>query len=159
MEFVFFGAEEIGCLGSRDYLSRRQDFLSQYLLNLNVDLAGQTVGGTVLGVTADKSLCKVLNTCLWNCGLGAELRHSVWSGDANVFAWNGIPAATLDRDGFGMHTRHDTIDLISPWALQRDARLLAFLADYFDRAEETLFSPEIPPEFTDILRQRFGTKT
>lgn len=159
MEFVFFGAEEIGCLGSRDYLSRRRDNLSQYLLDLNVDLAGQTIGGTVLGVTADESLCNVLETCLWNCGLGAKLRHSVWNGDANVFAWNGIPAVTLDRDGFGMHTRHDTMDLISPWALQRDARLLAYLADYFDRAEQPLFSREIPPAFIEILRQRFGPKT
>lgn len=159
MEFVFLGAEEIGCLGSRDYLSRRRGILPQYLLDLNVDLAGQTIGGTVLGVTADESLCNVLEACLWSCGLGAKLRHSVWNGDANVFAWNGIPAVTLDRDGFGMHTRHDTMDLISPWALQRDARLLAYLADYFDRSEQALFSREIPPAFMDVLCQRFGTKT
>lgn len=155
MEFVFFGSEEIGCKGSQAYLNPRKASLSQYILNLNADLAGQAIGGTVLGVTADESLCKVLEKCLWDSGIGAKLRHDLWSGDANVFALNGIPAVTLDRDGFGMHTRHDTIDLISPWALQRDARLLAYLADYFDRKEEMPFSPEIPREFSETLQKRF----
>ena len=156
LEFCFFGSEEIGCLGSRDYVNRRQDTLSRYLLNLNVDLAGQALGGTVLGVTGDESLCRVLESRLWDWGIGARLRQAVWSGDANVFAWKGIPAVTLDRDGFGMHTRHDTIDLISPWALERDARLLALLTDFFDRAEEMPFSREIPRDFSQALEEQLG---
>ena len=29
---------------------------------------------------------------------------------------------TLNRDGFGMHTRYDTIDLLSAWSLERRCR-------------------------------------
>ena len=34
---------------------------------------------------------------------------------------------TLNRDGFGMHTRHDTIALLSDWSLERSAVLLGIL--------------------------------
>lgn len=155
MEFTFFDAEEIGCKGSTDFLRRRKAQWENYLLNLNVDLAGQTIGGTVLGVTADRSLLDSLNDRLWECGIGAKLRQDVWSGDANVFAACGIPAVTLDRDGFGMHTRNDTLDLISPWALERDARLLAYLADFYSNCDALSFARSVPESMVQQLRTRY----
>lgn len=154
LEFTFFGSEEIGCKGSLAHLRRRKDQWPHYRLNLNVDLAGQTIGGTVLGVTAGESVAKALEACLWECGIGAKLRQAVWSGDANSFACCGIPAVTIDRDGFGMHTRHDTADLVSPWALERDAKLLAFLADAF--AREIPFDRAIPDPMRQQLSADYG---
>lgn len=154
LEFTFFGSEEIGCKGSIAHLRRRKEQWPQYRLNLNVDLAGQTIGGTVLGVTAGESVARALEACLWESGIGAKLRQAAWSGDANSFASCGIPAVTLDRDGFGMHTRHDTADLISPWALERDARLLAFLADTF--AREIPFDRAIPQPMQKQLSAEYG---
>ncbi|MGN0977352.1 MAG: M28 family metallopeptidase [Faecousia sp.] len=156
MEFTFFGAEEIGCKGSIAFLNRRRSEWPRYRLNLNVDLAGQTVGGTVLGVTAGESVARALEKCLWECGIGAKLRQAIWSGDANMFASCGIPAVTLDRDGFGMHTRHDTVDLISSWALERDAKLLAFVADAFDKAAELPFDASIPEPMCQQLSREYG---
>jgi len=151
--FAFFGAEECGLQGSRAFVRAHGAELPRCQLNLNVDLAGQLVGGTVLGVTADPSLCEVLERLLWQGMMGAEIRHQVWSGDANTFASGGVPAVTLDRDGFGMHTRYDTIELISPWALERDARLLTFLTQRFDRMERMPFCRRIPEE---MMRQLEG---
>ena len=48
-------------------------------------------------------------------------KNQIWGSDSNTFAWKGIPAMTLNRDGFGMHTRHDTIALLSDWSLERSA--------------------------------------
>lgn len=155
LEFTFFGAEEIGCKGSIDFLSRRKKCWDRYLLDLNVDLAGQAIGGTVLGVTADKSLLDSLNDRLWECGIGAKLRQDIWSGDANVYAACGIPAVTLDRDGFGMHTRNDTLALISPWALERDARLLAYLADFYSNCDALHFERSIPDAMLQQLRKQY----
>lgn len=155
LEFTFFGAEEIGCKGSMDFLRRRKNQWDKYLLNLNVDLAGQAIGGTVLGVTADRSLLDSLCDRLWECGIGAKLRQDIWSGDANVFAACGIPAVTLDRDGFGMHTRKDTLSLISPWALERDARLLAYLAHFYSNCDALPFARSVPESMVQQLHKQY----
>lgn len=156
IEVTFFAAEEIGCKGSMDFLRRRKAQWENYVLNLNVDLAGQTIGGTVLGVTAGESLLRSLNDRVWECGIGAKLRQDIWSGDANVFAACGIPAVTLDRDGFGMHTRNDTLALISPWALERDARLLAYITDFYGNCDALPFDRAIPAEMAAKLQKQYG---
>ena len=155
LEFTFFGAEERGTKGSRAFLAEHQPELHRYFLNLNVDLAGQLVGGTVLGVTAGEDLCALLDKLVWQCGIGARIKRAVWAGDANSFALHGIPAMTLDRDGFGMHTRYDTIDLISPWALERDSRLLGFLADSMDKMNPLPFERHIPGAMQVELERYF----
>lgn len=156
LEFIFFGAEERGLHGSRAFVSCHGRELSHYVININVDLAGQTVGGTVLGVTADPSVCTALEEILDAGGLGASVENRVWASDSNTFAVNGVPALTMDRDGFGMHTRHDTIALLSPWALQRDARLLAVLTTKLDQAADMPFRRDIPSSMLEELRTYFG---
>lgn len=60
MEFVWFGAEEKGLLGSRDYIRVHESELGAHRFNMNVDLAGQLIGGNVLGVTGEASVCDKL---------------------------------------------------------------------------------------------------
>ena len=156
LECIFFGAEERGLCGSRDFVQRHGGSLDRYVIDLNVDLAGQTVGGTVLGVTADRSVCDTLEELLDRSGIGASIENKVWASDSNTFAVNGVPALTIDRDGFGMHTRHDTVALLSPWALERDARLLAYLAASLDEMDEMPFRREIPDAMGETLRAYFG---
>lgn len=50
VEFVWFGAEEKGLLGSRHYVKLHQQELNQHRFNMNVDLAGQLVGGNVIAL-------------------------------------------------------------------------------------------------------------
>ncbi len=57
MEFVWFGAEEKGLLGSRNYTTVHKEELKNHQFNMNVDPAGQLVGGTVIGVTGDPAIC------------------------------------------------------------------------------------------------------
>ena len=98
--------------------------LPAHRFNMNVDLAGQLVGGTVAGVTGDASVCSMITYMAHEIGIGMSTKNQIWGSDSNTFAWKGIPAMTLNRDGFGMHTRHDTIALLSDWSLERSAVLL-----------------------------------
>ena len=135
MEFVWFGAEEKGLLGSRDYIRVHESELGAHRFNMNVDLAGQLIGGNVLGVTGEASVCDKLLEIADGAGIGASVKNQIWGSDSNSFAWKGIPAMTLNRDGFGMHTRYDTIDLLSAWSLERSAILLGCIADELGNAE------------------------
>lgn len=154
VEFVWFGAEEKGLLGSRHYIKMHE--LGKHRFNMNVDLAGQLVGGNVIGVTADPSVCSMLTYLAAETGIGMTTKNQIWGSDSNTFAWKGIPAMTLNRDGFGMHTHYDTVDLLSAWSLERSARLLAHIAENLGNIDIIPFSREIPEEFKKQLDEYFG---
>lgn len=156
MEFIWFGAEEKGLCGSRSYVKDHKEELAKHRFNMNVDLAGQLVGGTVLGVTAEAEVCETLLDMARESGIGASAKNQIWGSDSNAFAWNGIPAMTLNRDGFGMHTRHDTIDLLSPWSLERSAILLGYIAERLGNVEEMPFERTVPKKFLKQLDEYFG---
>ena len=156
MEFVWFGAEEKGLLGSQNYIKIHENELSAHRFNMNVDLAGQLVGGTVAGVTGDASVCSMLTYMAHEIGIGMSTKNQIWGSDSNTFAWKGIPAMTLNRDGFGMHTRHDTIALLSDWSLERSAVLLGYIADSLGNIESFPFERKVPEEFIAQLNEYFG---
>lgn len=156
VEFVWFGAEEKGLLGSRHYIKMHELELGKHRFNMNVDLAGQLVGGNVIGVTADPSVCSMLTYLAAETGIGMTTKNQIWGSDSNTFAWKGIPAMTLNRDGFGMHTHYDTVDLLSAWSLERSARLLAHIAENLGNIDIIPFSREIPEEFKKQLDEYFG---
>ena len=156
VEFVWFGAEEKGLLGSRHYIKMHEHELGKHRFNMNVDLAGQLVGGNVIGVTADPSVCSMLTYLAAETGIGMTTKNQIWGSDSNTFAWKGIPAMTLNRDGFGMHTHYDTVDLLSAWSLKRSARLLAHIAENLGNIDIIPFSREIPEEFKKQLDEYFG---
>lgn len=156
VEFAWFGAEEKGLLGSRHYIKMHEHELGKHRFNMNVDLAGQLVGGNVIGVTADPSVCSMLTYLAAETGIGMTTKNQIWGSDSNTFAWKGIPAMTLNRDGFGMHTHYDTVDLLSAWSLERSARLLAHIAENLGNIDIIPFSREIPEEFKKQLDEYFG---
>lgn len=123
---------------------------------MNVDLAGQLVGGTVVGVTGDASICNMITYMAHETGIGMSTKNQIWGSDSNTFAWKGIPAMTLNRDGFGMHTRHDTIALLSDWSLERSAILLGHIADRLGNIEIFPFERKVPEEFIRQLDEYFG---
>ena len=156
MEFIWFGAEEKGLLGSQSYIKAHETELHAHRFNMNVDLAGQLVGGTVIGVTGDASVFSMLTYMAHEIGIGMSTKNQIWGSDSNTFAWKGIPAMTLNRDGFGMHTRHDTISLLSDWSLERSAVLLGHIADSLGNIDSFPFERKVPQEFITQLAEYFN---
>lgn len=130
--------------------------LTAHCFNMNVDLAGQLVGGTVVGVTGDASICNMITYMAHEIGIGMSTKNQIWGSDSNTFAWKGIPAMTLNRDGFGMHTRHDTIALLSDWSLERSAILLGYIAERLGNIDSFPFERKVPKEFIAQLDEYFG---
>ncbi|MGN0315990.1 MAG: M28 family metallopeptidase [Fusicatenibacter sp.] len=157
LEFIWFGAEEKGLLGSLSYMEQHEKELPRHRFNMNVDLAGQRLGGTVFGVTAGEEVCETIKSIMRKADMGMIVSRSVWASDSNSFAWKGIPATTMGRDGFGMHTRYDTIALISAEALESGAKMLGWIAWTLSMADEMPFAREVPEEFGKELEERFGS--
>ena len=55
-----------------------------------------------------------------------------------------------------MHTRHDIVDYISPWSLERSARLLGHIAESLGNIPVIPFKREIPETFMKELDRYFG---
>lgn len=156
LEFIWFGAEEKGLLGSQAYIAQHEEELCRHRFNMNVDLAGQLVGGNAFGVTAEDPVGPMLAMLAAETGIGVTiLDKRIWGSDSNTFAYHGIPAMTMNRDGYGMHTRHDTIALISPWSLERSARLLGHVAERLGNMEVFPFQRSVPENLREQLEKWF----
>ena len=130
--------------------------MKNHVFNLNVDLAGQLLGGNVLGVTADPSVCTELKALMEENRLGVTIKNQVWASDSNTFAWKGVPALTLNRDGFGMHTRHETVEYISPRGLEEGSKTLCTAAAWAANEPHFSFLREIPEEMQRELEKYFA---
>ena len=156
MDFIWFGSEEKGLVGSQKYVLAHLEEMKKHVFNLNVDLAGQLLGGNVLGVTADPSVCMALKGLMEEYQLGVTIKNQVWASDSNTFAWRGVPALTLNRDGFGMHTRHDTVEYISPRALAEGAKVLCTAAAWIANEPTLPFEQKIPEAMKEELEKYFA---
>lgn len=155
VRFAWLGSEEQGMLGSYAYVQRHESELLACLADINIDLAGQSIGSDVIGVTGSDSFVSEIRTFLEEYGSDAEVRQSVWSGDANTFAWKGVPALTYDRDGFGMHTCHDEQRFLSAWELGREADLIEAMVRNLAGREVSASERELPEEMEQELKKLF----
>lgn len=155
VRFAWLGSEEQGMLGSYAYVRRHKSELGACLADINIDLAGQAIGSDVIGVTGSDSFVSEIRTFLEEYGSDAEVRQSVWSGDANTFAWKGVPALTYDRDGFGMHTCHDEQRFLSAWELGREADLIEAMVRNLAGREASASERELPEEMEQELKKLF----
>ena len=69
--------EEKGLVGSQNYVKSHEGEMSSHVFNLNVDLAGQLLGGNVLGVTADPTVCAELKNLMEENQLGVTIKNQV----------------------------------------------------------------------------------
>ena len=157
VRFAWLGSEEQGLLGSYAYVRRHESELRACLADINIDLAGQAIGSDVIGVTGSESFASEIRTILEEYGSDAEVRQSIWSGDANTFAWKGVPALTYDRDGFGMHTCHDEQRFLSAWELGREADLIEAVVRNLAGREVSASERELPEEMVLELQKLFST--
>jgi aminopeptidase YwaD len=147
LRFCFFGAEEIGLLGSWEYVRRHAAGLGRTRFMLNLDTAGRGFPGSeALVLNGTPELVPYFARMAEGWGYRVEVRDRFSSSsDHFPFAMNGVPAggigtsqlaasATLGLVGRGWgHTPADTFDKANPKSLQAAtmvaARLLLHVAE------------------------------
>ena len=107
-------------------------------------------------MTGSDSFASEIREFLEEYGSDAEVRQSIWSGDANTFAWKGVPALTYDRDGFGMHTCHDEQRFLSAWELGREADLIEAMVRRLADREVFASERKLPGEMEQELQKLFA---
>jgi len=131
VRFVFCGSEERGLLGSKAYTADHESELGRIALNINLDMIGSTMGKFIARVSAEEKLSGFIEYFAAMRGWGIASSVGVYSSDSTPFADKGVPALSFARlaptNQALIHTRYDTVDVLSPVQLERD---IGFIADF-----------------------------
>jgi Zn-dependent M28 family amino/carboxypeptidase len=133
MRFVLWGVEEIGLLGSREYVRTHRDELDNIRFYLNMDAAG-SIKNKGIALNEWQELQPVLEKWSQEMALDFKVNQSVSAhSDHFPFMMEGVPTGGIRnvggmRGGRGYgHTRYDTLDKLSLKGLREAAALSARL--------------------------------
>jgi len=117
LKFIWCGSEEIGLMGSKDYVAKHKEELENYRLNINIDMIGVTLGNDIARVTAETGLVDYIKYDALINGFAINVRQGVYSSDSTPFADNLVPAISFARistpGGASIHSHDDVMDYLS----------------------------------------------
>ena len=155
VRFVFCGGEEEDLHGSKNYLEMHKDETEKMVLNINVDMIGETMGGFIACCTSEDKLAHYLSYLSMEIGWGMKIMEDVYSSDSTPFADKGIPAVTFARMCEGQyasfHNCYDTEAILSPKQIQKDADFIAWFADRMANAVKCPVDRKIPKKLKKKL--------
>ncbi|MCI0438515.1 MAG: DUF4910 domain-containing protein [Chloroflexi bacterium] len=130
VRFVPFGAEELGLLGSRHYVSGQSaEEMEDIILMINLDALGT---GPSVGLLGDNARVAVLIMYGVDNGIAAGQRFGLRgsSSDHASFQDAGVPVVFFLADDFSrIHTPQDRLEFVQPQLLGEHATLAIALLD------------------------------
>ena len=154
MKFVWFGAEERGLLGSKDYVKRHKEELKNIKLVVNVDMAGVILGQDCAIVSADLSLKHMVDLLGKELGFSVKTSHDVYSSDSTPFAFEGVPAISFARfsarGGAMLHNRQDVFSSMDGDSLENT---INFIKEFSDRINNSVYFP-VPRDIPENIQKK-----
>ncbi|MCK5130210.1 MAG: Zn-dependent exopeptidase M28 [Clostridiales bacterium] len=155
VQFMWFGAEERGLLGSKAYIKKNKKKLKKLKLVINVDMAGAILGEEKAMVTADISLKNMIDYLANEVGHSILTTQQVYSSDSTPFAYKGIPAVSFARFGAAgaifTHSRNDVLDYISADSLKNTAEFLKVFCNRIINACVFPVPSEMPKNMVELV--------
>jgi len=162
VKFIWCGSEECGLLGSKAYCERHKKELDKYVLNINLDMIGVTLGKDIACATADMALVNFINYEGLIKGFAIEARQGVYSSDSTPFADHGVPAVSFARlsDSIGaqIHSRKDVLDFLSEANYYRTIDFITSFAEKMVNAVAFPIERKIPDKIKEEIDYYYGRK-
>ena len=158
VRFLLWGVEEIGLIGSTQYVAKHEDELDNVRFYLNMDMAGAlTHPGIVLNEWPDLETLLLAWSDEMALPFGVEQSINAHS-DHFPFLMAGVPTGGIGnvgkKDGGGRgygHTRYDTLDKVHLRNLREAAVLAARLAFRITQAEKWPAARRSQEAIADLL--------
>ena len=157
LKFIWCGAEEIGLVGSREFCKAHEAELKDYILNINFDMTGCTIG-------YEKCCCSTSEDTLHaieylarvnNYPLKTEL--GTYSSDSTSFATAGVPACTFARlnamGGAQIHNHNDTMEHIDPDSFMITLNFVSLFAEQVANASVNPIPRKFAASVTEKIEQ------
>ncbi len=162
LRFCFFGSEELGLLGSREYVRAHESELGKVRLMINLDLGGDIFGENRVIITGSNELTNYIDSRNKLRGMGLRVTRGIYSSDNMPFARAGIPAISFGRSGLGAsmgHSADDDIRNVNEASLRSMANIaLAFAGEMAD-AEVFPFERKVPDDIKDEIEKYFRERS
>ena len=135
IRFILWGVEEIGLLGSRQYVLQHKSELDRIRFYLNMDAAGSATNGRDIILNEWPQLEGLFKSYQSEMAADFLVGQSLHAfSDHFPFFMEGVPTGgiesvrrSLEGRGYG-HTRYDTVDKVSQTGLREAAALAARIA-------------------------------
>jgi len=158
LRFCFFGSEELGLLGSHEYVKKHSDELESIRLVINLDLGGDIFGDNQAIITGPKEIETYIDSNSKLHGLGLHVKSDVYSSDNMPFARKGIPSVSFARVGLGSslgHSCEDDIRNVDEKSLRDMANIALDFADKMVNARVFPFERQIPDDIGEKVEKYF----
>lgn len=163
MKFIFCGAEEIGCEGSKAYCEKHKEELENYIFNINFDMTGATVGYEQFTCTASQSVVDAVTYLAKLNNYPVNTKLDIYASDSTSFASNGVPACTFARlaptGGATIHNHNDIIDRLDPDSFMITLNFVVKFASQLANSDVNLIERKIDDKVKKSLeemKKRFG---
>ena len=162
LEFMWYGSEEQGLLGSKHHIKTHEAELKDHILMINVDVGGAILGRDFCHVTADESGVDYINGMMKEAGYALTVKKDIYSSDCIPFANAGVPAISFGRStaagaGF-IHDRNDTLKFLSADALQKTCNIVELFASRAVNAYTCPIPRLIPDDVKDKVEKYLKIK-
>jgi aminopeptidase YwaD len=154
--FAAFGAEELGILGSFNFMKRRKALKDRFKVYINIDLVGAVLGINYYAVDGPVELRDYFATMAREMGIGMKEYRDPFGSDHWPFNLLGIPSVNFARlitqDEALMHTPLDTPGLVDAAHIAEFGGLALELTDRLANAVELPFEPAMPRDRLESLK-------
>lgn len=134
LEFIWFGAEEFGLLGSFNYIKNCNN--PDAKLVINVDVTGDDIGTNNVLITGNNVLRKCIRRILKRERLYAKVERDIYSSDSIPFGKLGVPSININRaegiPSFYIHTEADSAT-VSGYGLYQTYRIVRSIISNIER--------------------------
>lgn len=152
LQFIWFGSEEMGLLGAKEYVEKHKEALKNYEFVVNVDMTGVVLGYDIAVCTSEKSLVSYIDYLGKKVGFPIKPRQGVYSSDSTPFADSGVPALSFariaPRGGAEIHSRKDISKFLDSKNYYKTA---SFITDFTERIANSVVMP-IPQTIPDNMK-------
>lgn len=163
LRFIWFGSEEKGLLGSKAYVQAHQEALKEAALMINVDMAGPILGDDRAIITADESLCHMVEYLSKEVGFPITVKQDVYSSDSTPFADSKVPAISFARFGApGAAPGHDRNDILKHLDAGNLENTTSFVLTFTKRLVNSALFPvprEIPENMVEAVDKYLKKKS
>lgn len=158
LQFIWFGAEELGLFGSQAYVKEHEKELENLQLLINIDVAGGILGRNSCTVTGPEPLRAYADALGKEMGIGLSTRLGIMSSDGLPFGDKGVPSLNIARSGGGttfLHTPGDSLEHCGPEPLAMLGEYVEIFVKRIANAKAFPFKKEIPESAKkDIARYK-----
>lgn len=161
LRFIFFGSEELGLLGSREYVRAHKDDLEKIRLMVNLDMGGDIFGEDKAIITGENELATYIDSRNKLTGMGLRVSRGIYSSDNMPFAWEGIPAISFGRMGLGAslgHSSDDDLRNVDENSLRSIANIAMKFVSEIANARQIPFERSVPDDIMEQIDDYFYTK-